>query len=445
MSDWQQHFQLQKYDPFTGEFIAIAAMGKVVDRAKERLNYPGSKPYFEKWSQSQYEASGGKSYGNVRLQHDPKRPAGILYKAPEYNDDEQTIRVFGKAVDPVTKELMQQGALTGVSIGGVYVKKTVNPKDGITDYIASPQEISVVDRPCLAQATFEVVKNEQGETEMRKFASEEDSASLIKKLLTPSTEDAELAEKSFTELNTKLDALTKSVSDFIQLKAATAKSDFVTPNTEEVSKHMATTPTVDELQKAHKSVMDRLADCKKAASDHCAEMHKAASDHEAAMHEACDNCAKALGGTVPMEVTKAEDKADLKKEDKTVKTDDKQEVGKTDDKKVEKAETVSDEQIAAIVVATLNKAMGIEEKKEVVLTLEERIAKAVEGAIAPLMKADPKQARPRFVEKPVANTMTAEERANLAKAARGGDREAISKLMSVSSAQQAEQMSKSVN
>jgi hypothetical protein len=430
MSDWQQHFQLQKYDPFTGEFIAVAAMGKVVDRAKERLDYPGSKPYFQKWSDSQYEASGGKSYGNVRLQHDPKRPAGILYKAPEYNDDEQTIRVFGKAVDPVTKELMQSGALTGVSIGGSYVKKTLNPKDGVTDYIASPQEISVVDRPCLAQATFEVVKNEQGETELRKFASEEDSASLIKKLLTPSTEDTELAEKSFTELNTKLDALTKSVSDFIQLKAATEKSDFVNPTTDEVKKNMAT-PTVEELQKAHKSVMDRLADCKKAASDHRAEMHKAASDHEAAMHEACDNCAKALGGTVPMEVTKTEEKVDLKKEDKTV---------KTDDKKVEKTETVTDEQIAAIVTATLQKAMGIEEKKEVVLTLEERIAKAVEASIAPLMKADPKQARPRFVEKSTDSTVTEEERAKLAKAARGGDREAVLKLMSASSAKQVEQM-----
>jgi hypothetical protein len=431
MADWQQHFQLQKYDPFTGQFIAIAAMGKVVDRAKERLDYPGSKPYFQKWSDSQYEASGGKSYGNVRLQHDPKRPAGILYKAPEYNDDEQTIRVFGQAVDPVTKELMQSGALTGVSIGGAYIKKTVNPKDGVTDYIASPQEISVVDRPCLAQATFEVVKNEQGETEMRKFASEEDSASLIKKLLTPTTEDPELAEKNFTELNTKIDALTKSVSDLMEIKR-----QLPDPKSDEVSKHMATTPTVEELQKAHKSAMDHLAGLKKAASDHRAELHKAASDHEAAMHEACDNCAKALGGTVPMEVTKTEDKVDLKKEDKTV---------KTDDKKVEKTETVTDEQIAAIVIATLNKAMGVEEKKEVVLTLEERIAKAVEASIAPLMKADPKQARPRFVEKPVANTVTDEERAKLAKAARGGDREAVLKLMSVSSAQQAEQMSKSVN
>jgi hypothetical protein len=430
MSDWQQHFQLQKYDPFTGEFIAVAAMGKVVDRAKERLDYPGSKPYFQKWSDSQYEASGGKSYGNVRLQHDPKRPAGILYKAPEYNDDAQTIRVFGKAVDPVTKELMQSGALTGVSIGGAYIKRTVNPADGITDYIASPQEISVVDRPCLAQATFEVVKNEQGETEMRKFASEEDSASLIKKLLTPTTEDTELAEKHFTELNTKFDALAKSVSDFIQLKAASEKTDFVNPTTDEVKKNMAT-PTVEELQKAYKSVMDRLADCKKAASDHRAEMHKAASDHEAAMHEACDNCAKALGGTVPMEVTKTEDKTDLKKEDKTV---------KTDDKKVEKTETVTDEQIAAIVTATLQKALGVEEKKEVVLTLEERIAKAVEASIAPLMKADPNQKRPRFVEKAVETAVTDAERDALAKAARGGDREAVRKLMSVTSAQQAAQM-----
>jgi len=141
-----------------------------------------------------------------------------------------------------------------------------------------------------------------------------------------------------------------------------------------------------------------------------------------AIHEACDKAAAAVGGTVPLEVTKTE----------TVKVD-----------PVAKADApVTDEKIAEIVASVLAKAMGQEEKKpEVPLTLEEKIAKAVEGAIAPLMKsADPTQKRPRYVEKSDAGDMTEEDRDKLAKSARGGNREAIAKLFANTSKQQAEQM-----
>jgi hypothetical protein len=423
---WQEHFQLQKYNPFTGQFIAVAAMGKVVDRAKERLNFTDSK---------QYAASGGKSYGNVRLQHDPKRPVGNLIAPLEFDDANQLIRVHGQAVDPITKEMLQVGVLTGVSIGGEYVKRTLNPADGITDYVAKPNEISVVDRPCLAQATFEVVKNEAGETELRKFASEEDAKSLMEKLLNP-TNEAEMV-KTFAEMNTRIEDLTKAVNDFMAQKTVkveadekAAKSNFQTPTTEEVSKHMAT-PTVEELQKAHKSVMEHLASCKKAASDHKAEMHKAASDHEAAMHEACDKMAKAIGEpTVAMETTKADENKDLKKSDekKDLKKDDTT-MNKTDDEK-----------IAEAVAKAVQTALGIQPVVKTEETLEQKIAKAVETAIGPyLAKSDPNQSRPRYIEK-ASTTLSDDDAAKLAKSAASGDRAAIAKMFSESAEQQRSQM-----
>src|SRR5450432_1566854 len=131
---FETFLQLTKFDQIKGEFTAIAAMGKVVDRSGERFDYVGSKPYFQNWSASQYAASGGKSYGPVRLQHDPKRPAGLLVSPLEYDSTKQIIRVQGKVFDPAVKAMMAAGVLTGVSIGGRYVTKTT-ASDGIVDYI----------------------------------------------------------------------------------------------------------------------------------------------------------------------------------------------------------------------------------------------------------------------------------------------------------------------
>lgn len=549
----QSFYQLEKFDPFQGVFTAKMVVGGVVDRSQERLDYAGTKPYIQKWSDEQHESSGGKSYGNIRLQHDPKRPAGILTAPPEFNDATQTVRITGKIVDPVTKELLQEGALTGVSIGGAYVSKRTNPKDGVTDYIANPSEVSVVDRPCLREATFEVVKNEQGDVEVRKFASEETSASLIEKYLGAPTMSI-ATEKA---LNDKIDALTKAVADLHAMQLAKAesvatqgpsvseevhtpppdastdapepkehpatcecsecgevadkvaksckcamcehcvkrdfsdkerqdaassgaalpdgsfpikntqdlknairavgrakdpakakahikarakalgdeslipdtwkaeKADFSTQSTEET---MSKTFTPEELQKAHKSVMDRLHDVKKAATDHKMEMHKAASDHEAAMHEACDHCAKAIGEpTVAMETTKSDSKVEVKTEEL-----------KKEDKKM------TEEQLTKAVEAAVAKVLGVEPEKE--LSDEEKIAKAVEAAIAKVLgTADPNKTKPRAyvpeaVAKSEADKLTDKEKSELAKKANKGDRESIMKMFGDTGKQQADQM-----
>jgi hypothetical protein len=158
-------FQLGKVD-FQGMATGIAA-AEEVDHDNEVLDYFGSKPYFQAWSDVQMAASKGKSKGNLRLQHDPKTCIGKLTDLT-FDDANKCIRVSVKVVDPVAKELLREGVLTGFSIGGEYIKKTPM-SNGTVRYIAGPSELSVVDKPCAPSALFEHVKAD-GSSELRKFA-----------------------------------------------------------------------------------------------------------------------------------------------------------------------------------------------------------------------------------------------------------------------------------
>jgi hypothetical protein len=126
----------------------------VLDRSKEKLDYPGSKPYIKAWSESVKKDSRGKSAGNVRYMHQLK-VAGHLTQI-NFNDPEQQVEVCAKISDDLAWKQCQEGDLTGFSIGGEYVD--VKKVGGITTYIADPTEVSVVDRPCVPNAVFSVVK-----------------------------------------------------------------------------------------------------------------------------------------------------------------------------------------------------------------------------------------------------------------------------------------------
>ncbi|MDE2468048.1 MAG: hypothetical protein KGL35_04735, partial [Bradyrhizobium sp.] len=65
---------------------------------------------------------------------------------------------------------VEQGVYTGFSQGGRYVKRWKDPEnDTLMRYTAEPLEVSLVDSPCLPDATFSVIKAD-GSTELRKFA-----------------------------------------------------------------------------------------------------------------------------------------------------------------------------------------------------------------------------------------------------------------------------------
>lgn len=158
--------QLQKYDPFLGVATGIAA-AEELDHDGECLDYAASKPFFQKWSDSQFAASKGQSKGNVRLQHDPKKCVGKLTTLT-FDDTNKRVQVTAQIVDPVAKDLLATGCLTGFSIGGDYVSRKTQT-NGVVRYVANPTEISVCDRPCAPSATFQSVKSD-GTTELRKFA-----------------------------------------------------------------------------------------------------------------------------------------------------------------------------------------------------------------------------------------------------------------------------------
>jgi hypothetical protein len=173
-----QPFAILKSVDFEGKVEGVIAATEP-DADREILDYDGSKPYFVQWSQTQFANSGGKSYGNLRLQHDAKRVVGLITDPLIFDDKNKTIRVKARVVDENAKELLQSGSLTGFSIGGDYVSKRPLP-NGLISYVARPVEVSVCDRPCSPSATFSSVKAD-GTIQLMKFQKVLDGRELLQK------------------------------------------------------------------------------------------------------------------------------------------------------------------------------------------------------------------------------------------------------------------------
>lgn len=182
------------------------ATQEVKDRSDEVMDYNSTKPNFEKWSQDIEKATNGKSLGNVREMHSNKA-AGKITEL-NFNDDNKAIEVCAKVVDDDSWNKVQEGVLTGFSIGGSYVKRWSNG-DGTTRFTAEPAEISLVDLPCCPTATFDVIKAD-GATEQRKFKTKENIMDDINKTISEDFHKA-LASKdfakafSFEEIKNRLD------------------------------------------------------------------------------------------------------------------------------------------------------------------------------------------------------------------------------------------------
>jgi hypothetical protein len=141
--------------------------GQVRDKSGEIMHYGLSKPNFVTWSGAMEKASNGQSVGNLRAMH--KSVAAGKITSLTFDDENQRIECCGKVVDDAEWNKVLEGVYTGFSVGGDYGKRWKDPKDpGTTWYVAVPNEISLVDNPCITQATFEVVKSD-GTKELRKF------------------------------------------------------------------------------------------------------------------------------------------------------------------------------------------------------------------------------------------------------------------------------------
>jgi hypothetical protein len=146
------------------------ATAEIEDRAGEICDYASTKTHYERWSQEIAQSTGGKSLGNLRAMHGPIAAGKIT--SISFNDDAKQIEICAKVVDDIEWTKVTEGVYTGFSQGGAYQQKWTDA-EGLKRYTAVPNEISLVDFPCLPQARFEMIKVD-GTKELRRFGSKPD-------------------------------------------------------------------------------------------------------------------------------------------------------------------------------------------------------------------------------------------------------------------------------
>jgi hypothetical protein len=154
------------------------ATAEAEDRAGEICDYATTKPLYEKWSEEIAKSTKGKSFGNLRAMHGPVAAGKVT--AISFNDDKKQIEICAKVVDDGEWTKVLEGVYTGFSQGGSYERKWTD-SDGKARYTAAPNEISLVDLPCLPQATFEMIKAD-GTTERRRFGQNDNNAERLARL-----------------------------------------------------------------------------------------------------------------------------------------------------------------------------------------------------------------------------------------------------------------------
>jgi hypothetical protein len=148
-----------------------------VDHSGEILDYESAKAAFQKWSDEQHKASGGKSFGNVRAMHS-RIAAGKLSEPLQFDDAAKKIHACAYISDDAEWQKVLDGVYTGFSPGGGYAKRSPDKaQPHFMRYTPSVVEVSIVDVPCQPSATFACVKAD-GTEEMRKFKDSEEVGDL---------------------------------------------------------------------------------------------------------------------------------------------------------------------------------------------------------------------------------------------------------------------------
>ena len=151
------------------KLIYLTASSEKKDEQNQIMDYDKSKPYFEQWSNAFAENTNGKSYGNVRLQHNTLSPIGKIAEPLIFDDINKTIQAIVKVVDDKAWDMVEEGVLTGASIGGRYVgKQTYDSTMQGYRYVVNPIELSLVDKPCNPDSQFQLIKAD-GTSEFRSF------------------------------------------------------------------------------------------------------------------------------------------------------------------------------------------------------------------------------------------------------------------------------------
>lgn len=195
---------LSKADEARREVWGIAALEQP-DQSGEIMDYEKSKPHFSAWSKRVNKASKGKSLGNVRDSHTTKA-VGKVVKL-DFDDANKAVRVGVKVVDDNAWQKVSEGVFTGFSIGGAYGERWSDPLNkALTRYVAKPNEISLVDSPCIPGATFEMVKAD-GTTQILSKEFDNNMKDKVKSILKKQLDD--LSEE-------ELNALAEQVAEVIE-------------------------------------------------------------------------------------------------------------------------------------------------------------------------------------------------------------------------------------
>lgn len=307
-------FTITKVDQARREVGGIVSCQKE-DKDGETLDYEGSKPHFQAWSDEAYNATkalgtGNVSYGNLREQHS-KRCVGKFVEPLAFDDQKKTIRGVAKVYDDDVWQKVSEGVYNAFSVGGGLVGPP--KRSGATKLITIvPREISLVDNPALDATHFDFVRAADGSTVQKLFKSHDDESRLKSAL-----ENLEQALKAYYAPDAISDEnsphANQSADDQAHLSAeagthdATAAHRVGEPDTQaglhdsEPKADMIGLDTktekgaiaMNEVEKAARlSLHDHLSKIKTAVTKH----KEMAAAHEASVHDLCDKCMKLAGG-----------------------------------------------------------------------------------------------------------------------------------------------------
>jgi hypothetical protein len=166
MTDMKVFIPITKIDAARRLVYGVVTAEKP-DVTGEVCDYASTKPLYQQWSQKFASATDGRSLGNLRAMHG-NIAAGKLVEIA-FNDEAKQVEICGKVVDDAEWQKVEEGVYTCFSQGGRYLKRWPDPeRPSLIRYTAEPLEVSLVDHPCLPEATFAVLKAD-GSTELRKF------------------------------------------------------------------------------------------------------------------------------------------------------------------------------------------------------------------------------------------------------------------------------------
>jgi hypothetical protein len=136
---------LKAAETFEGLRISgVATDGRVVDCDRERFDYWASKPYFEAYRDEMRRVSGGKNEWPIRLQHDSTKPVGKV-TAMILDDAAEQVRIEGVVYDPLAAQMIEEGVLTMLSIGGTKVaarREVDESGQAVVWFTARPLEVA---------------------------------------------------------------------------------------------------------------------------------------------------------------------------------------------------------------------------------------------------------------------------------------------------------------